>query len=276
MRNNFNKEFIPSIRVEKVRKKCDCRLFIHTNCAKNTVVAGPKSIYIETKTNKFYLPDITFLLLVVFSRLYLEQGQVIVHSTVVNNKGKGILIIGEQGDGKKELALLAALHGSEIVSCENTVIGIKSKKPQVIATTNLLDVGIDKNEFSKEKKIKIIKKSLPKSYLDYNQLKELGIKISDYSRISFILYAKVIPNSKTFDSSTLSYPDTLLRFYKCTGTYVSGGSHLLLSSLLQFPNLETEKLRAKRIEISKIISKTTKSFEVFGDPDRAVDFIHGL
>lgn len=274
--NDFNKEFIPSMTIEKVKKKCDFNLSIHTDCARNRVVAGHRSMYIETKTSKFYLPDITFLLLSVFSKLYLDRKQVVVHSTVVNNKGKGILIIGEQGDGKKELALLAALGGSKIVSCENTVIEIKSKKPHVIASTNLLDVGIDKKEFYKKKRIKIIKKSLPKSYLNYNQLKELGIGVLDYSGISFVLYAKIVPGSKMFDSKMLKYPDTLLRFYKCTGTYVSGGSHLLLSTLLQFPNLENEELRAKRIDISRIVAKTTKSFEIFGDPNKAVDFIRGL
>ena len=271
----FNSEFIPSYSYnKKISESPKHSVFVETiNRGSETINISKNSSHIKAYEKKLYLPDMTFLLLALFSKIYAENDALMIHSCALEHKRRGFLIIGDQGDGKKELALAAAMNGFKIVSCENTIVNLVDDEwPRVIDGTKTMHVnanGVIGNKIIGELPIQD-----GKQMINEQDFEKIGIEQAETVGINYVIYAKIITGSNVSSAKQLLWPDNVLRLYKSTGNYLSGTDNIFLSNGKPFPNLEDKKLREARLSILEDICQYSLHFEVYGDPHKAVEFMN--
>ncbi|PIT84912.1 hypothetical protein COU37_00100 [Candidatus Micrarchaeota archaeon CG10_big_fil_rev_8_21_14_0_10_45_29] len=275
--SQFNQEFIPSYSFsEKTVKMPAHSLFVETiSEGKEMFKTRKGESRIQASEKNLYLPDITFFLLSLFSRIQLENNSLVMHSCALDYKSKGFLIIGGRGDGKKELALVAAINGAKVASCENSVLCMaKDGHPYVIDGTNLMHV--DSSQVLDKEAAEKLRTQDEKQVISAEDFKKLGIKQIKTTKIDYVFYAKILPRSDISVIKPLSWPDNLLRLYGNTATYLSGANNIFISNSRPFPNLDNKRLRQSRLAVAKNICNHTLHFEICGEPQKAIEFMDSL
>lgn len=270
--HELNREFIPALKITDKTTKPDFTMDVEiTASAEQEMKYNNGILFVRLQKASFYPPDITFALLLVLSNLYAERSQLLLHSTVVNFRDAGFLILGEQGDGKKELSWTIGKNGGHLVSCENTAVALDMDTIIVRAATDLLH--LDTELISGGSHVPKNEESSHKTYLDKLALQRAGVGVDNQSTILAVFFCKIIPNSAVFYQRRLAKVDALLRIYRNSGTYNSGSNNILISAGKPFPNLETGNIRARRLALSDHMARNLPSFEIYGDPSKAIDFL---
>jgi len=271
--HDFNREFIPSLEITDKTAKPDFTMEIEiTRSAEQEINFYDRTLFVRLQRATLHLPDITFALLSVLSNLYIEKGEVLLHSAVVKFRDVGFLILGDVGDGKKELLWVVGKNGGTIVSCENTVIGKDPTGIATRATTNLLHLHTSiMSEVTQRTRHRNLGHKI---YLDKFNLQQQGISMNNQpTTISAALFCKIIPRSAVFYQERLTYVDALLRIYRNSGAYSSGSGNILISASKPFPNLESEDIKTKRLALLTYTARNMPFFDIRGDPWEAIGFL---
>ena len=193
------KKFTPSVKEDK-GELIDCFVYLENNSKINKVSeTNKKSLLIgNIKGNE---GSIGKYVSQIFQKLVIKNGIIFVHGSAVSFKDRGVIIIGDYGQGKTSLALGCTIKDKRILLLSDNCVAIKDNK--IIGSTSSISLRQANNKMLS--KLLIDKSFLHSNrvYYDYTSSVNNDINISSF----------VIPHINAEDNNNYIVPTDMTKIY---------------------------------------------------------------
>jgi len=229
---------------------------------------------VYSKEEKIRIPDITYIALIMFSKILQEKDKYLIHSSVVKyNYNDALMIVGDANAGKTSMAFkLIKDYNCKLISNDHAIIGLEDNKIKVYAGTKEIQMRLgalkmyfpdlckkinDNSENIWERKL-VVNDYVDNSYFTTTE--------EDYSTLTDIFNISVYKNGDTFLRRKEDI-DQLLFLYNNLSRHIKGTYNLIAGFNYPMPSIETQESLRNLADNCKIMSENCNIYEGKGTLD---------
>ena len=257
------KIFIPGIRVENFKDHLDFEIE-HIQSINPSIKKVKNKIFIYDNWKDHIPTYIYFFLYKIFDYLYQKKKMISFHSSAISFDNKGILLVGETGDGKTNTMLESVLnHNAGYLSNNRTTLQRRKGEIFITGGTNVVSLRVqDVYRYPQLKKYITSNETFSFNPEIAFNIQDIGIQPESLPiPLNFICLVKIDGTSQEFlkvDSFS-----SIIHLYN-NASLTSWGECLLFDGKTCSPRFESSLLAQRRLDFIKFLVKKYPVYSIRG------------